>query len=65
MSKNNILRKILMMTIPQPSHHSSSELRVLEKLSTNRNELKAQQGTLIQSMDQKFQVHLQNRRYHN
>ena len=34
--------------IPQPIHHSSPKLRVLEKLSTKGNELKVQQGTLIQ-----------------
>ena len=42
MSKNNILSKILMMTIPQPSHHSLPELRAPEKLSTKGNKLKAQ-----------------------
>ena len=31
MSKYNILSKILMMTIPRPSHHSLPELRVFEK----------------------------------
>ena len=31
-----------MMTIPQPSHHSSPELRVPEKFSTIGNELTAQ-----------------------
>ena len=42
MSKNNILRKILMMTISRPSHHSSPELRVPEKIVNKGNELKAQ-----------------------
>ena len=36
-----------MMTIPQPSHHSSPELRVPEKLSTKGNELEALELVLL------------------
>ena len=35
------------MTKSHPNRHSLPELRVLEKLSTKGNELKAQQGILI------------------